>query len=150
MSRTISRTTLRRALVPLALATSALAVAAPSSGHGDRMVPAPAGMAIAVEAIPTEKGMLVHAITKGFRFAPRKIDGRHVPGEGHVHVYVDGEKVAVMVAPWLFVGGIEHGRHRVRLTLNTNDHATYARHGKPLEARTTVVAPKKAMGHGSS
>jgi lysozyme family protein len=55
-----------------------------------------------------------------------------------------------MVAPWLFVGGIEHGRHVVRLTLNANDHATYARRGKPLEARTTVVAPKKATGHGGS
>ncbi|MCS7007884.1 MAG: hypothetical protein RMM28_06795 [Thermoleophilia bacterium] len=146
----MSERTLGRAGAALALAAITLVAALPASGqHGDRLVPAPKGMAVAVEAIATEKGMLIHARTTGFRFAPRKIDGRHVPGEGHIHVYVDGKKVTVMVAPWLFVGGLKHGRHVVRLTLNTNDHATYARHGKPLEAKTTVVAPKKAMEHGS-
>jgi hypothetical protein len=139
---------LGRAAAMLSIAGIALAVAVPSSAHGDKTVPAPAGMSIAVEAFPTAKGMVIHAKTKGFRFTPRAIDGRHVPGEGHIHVYVDGKKLTVMLGPWLFVGGLEHGRHTVRLTLNTNDHATYARHGKPLEARTAVVAPKKGMGHG--
>ncbi len=134
------------ALVTLGLATTALARSGDDGmgdmGHGGATVAAPAGMRVAVKAWPSEKGVVVRVVTAGFRFAPARLDGKHVPRQGHAHLYVDGEKKTVMLGPWLFVGGLTQGKHAIRVTLNANDHAEYVRNGKALEAKTTVVAPK--------
>lgn len=47
----------------------------------------------------------------------------HVEGEGHAHVYVDGEKVAGLknTDPYT-VEGIEPGTHVVKIELQQNDH----------------------------
>jgi hypothetical protein len=92
------------------------------------------------------KGVVVHVQTKGFTFAPRQIDGKHVPGRGHVHVYVDGTKKTLMLGPWLYLGDLKPGKRTIRVTLSANNHAEYARHGKPVSATTTVVAPKRMNG----
>ncbi len=133
------------ALAALTLATAAVArVGDDGDGHAmaHETEPAPAGMAVAVKAWPSKKGVVVRVLTKGFRFAPAHLDGKPVPREGHAHLYVDGVKVTVLLGPWLYVGGLKPGKHTLRVTLNANNHADYARNGKVIEARTTVVAPK--------
>lgn len=131
----------------LALATTvALALAAVAFAHEGETVPAPAGMAVTVKATPSMKGVVVHVQTKGFTFAPRQIDGKHVPGRGHVHVYVDGEKKTLMLGPWLYLGDLKPGKRTIRVTLSANNHAEYARNGMAVSATTTVVAPKRKHG----
>jgi hypothetical protein len=51
----------------------------------------------------------------------------HVVGEGHAHVYVDGEKVAGLKAmePYI-VEGLEAGKHTIEIALQQNDHTAYS------------------------
>ncbi|WP_044022732.1 DUF6130 family protein [Bacillus sp. SG-1] len=53
--------------------------------------------------------------------------GDHVDGEGHAHVYVDGEKVAGLknTDPYT-VEGLEPGTHIVKLELQQNNHESYS------------------------
>lgn len=74
-----------------------------------------------------------------FAFAPEAVNGPHVPGQGHAHVYVNGVKIARAYAPWVHLGALPKGRHVVHVTLNANDHTQLARDGAPIEARTEVT-----------
>ena len=38
-------------------------------------------------------GLNLEIITQNFRFAPEHASSDHVAGEGHAHLYIDGEKV---------------------------------------------------------
>jgi hypothetical protein len=50
----------------------------------------------------------------------------HVVGEGHAHVYVDGEKVAGLKNTDAYtVEGLSAGKHTIELTLQRNDHDSY-------------------------
>lgn len=135
-----------RGPVLLLAAAVAAALAAAAVAHGGKTVPAPAGMSVDVEAVPSMNGVVVHVLTKGFTFAPRQIDGRHVSGRGHAHVYVDGKKKTLMLGPWLYLGDLRPGKRTIRVTLSANNHAEYARHGEVVSATTTVVAPKRMHG----
>ena len=124
-------------------------VAAPEPGEGrGHMHPgpdtleAPDGMAVAIHVEPDVHGgggVNVRIDPTGFAFTPESVNGDHVAGEGHAHIYVDGEKISRVYGPWFFLGGLTPGEHEVRVTLNANTHQGYARNGEPLAATTTVT-----------
>ena len=70
----------------------------------------------------TVSGVNLEVVTKGFTYAPDKAGADHRPGEGHGHLYVDGEKIARLYGPWYHLGGLAEGSHDVTVTLNANDH----------------------------
>jgi len=49
-----------------------------------------------------------------------------VPGEGHVHVFVDGEYIGVETTPTFELAIAAPGRHTITLTLHDNDHTAIA------------------------
>jgi hypothetical protein len=75
--------------------------------------------------------------TTGFMWAPEHASGEPVAGEGHAHVYVDGEKQGRLYGP-AFHLVLEPGTHEVRVSLNGNDHSGYAVDGQAVEASVTV------------
>lgn len=83
-------------------------------------------------------GWNLHIETTGFRFAPDHASGPHVPGEGHAHVYANGEKIARAYGPWMHIASLPDGDVRVSVALNTNDHRPISVDGKPLQASVTV------------
>ncbi len=85
-------------------------------------------------------GWNLHIETTGFRFAPESVNGAHVPGEGHAHVYVNGAKLARVYGPWLHIPGLPAGDSTVTVTLNANDHGTLAVGGEPLSLTRTMHA----------
>ncbi|MGH2740900.1 MAG: hypothetical protein ACRDN8_00145 [Thermoleophilaceae bacterium] len=107
-------------------------------------VPALKGMKVRLVVRQGPGGVLVHVRTKRFKFAPARMAPDHerpwppTPGEGHIHLYVDGKKrpATLLVGPWTYVG-LRAGRHRLRVTLNANTHAEYQRRGKPVQDATT-------------
>lgn len=108
-------------------------------------------IAVRVETKPAPRGVLVHAITTGYRFAPERLSPVHgkgnvVQGEGHGHVYVDGAKTpkTMIVGPWTYIT-LTPGRHTVRVTLNANDHNEWTWQGMVVEATTRVTVPKGSM-----
>lgn len=118
-----------------------------SSAHshaGSNTVDAPSGMGVSVHVVPdahSTGGLNVRIDTTGFAFAPLSVNGEHVPGEGHAHIYVDGVKVARVYGPWFFLGGLAAGEHEVRVTLTSNAHQPYVADGEPVESTVVVTVP---------
>ena len=71
-------------------------------------------------------GWNVRILTTNFRFAPENVGGPFVPGEGHAHLYVNGEQIARIYGAWFHVGKLPHGLVDVTVTLNANDHSQLA------------------------
>lgn len=111
---------------------------AATDDHG-ALIEAPAGTSLLLRATPEGNGGVnLQILTRNFRFAPETVNGPHVPGEGHAHVYVDGVKVLRSYGPHAHLAGIVPGRTEIRVTLTANNHARLARDGVPLDAVATV------------
>lgn len=78
-------------------------------------------------------------IVQNFAFDPEAVNGEHVPGHGHAHVYVNGVKIARAYAPWFHLSALPVGEHEIRVTLNANDHTQLAVEGEPIEVTETLV-----------
>lgn len=76
---------------------------------------------------------------ENFTFDPKAVNGAHVSGRGHAHVYVDGVKIGRAYGPWYHLSALPEGEHEVRVTLNANDHTQLAVGGEPVEAFETLV-----------
>ncbi|MCV0424720.1 MAG: hypothetical protein K5905_04565 [Roseibium sp.] len=83
-------------------------------------------------------GYNLHIMTDNFTFAPERVSLDHVPGEGHAHVYVNGEKVARHYSSWLHLPSLPKGNATIEVTLNTNDHRMLAVESNPLKAAVTL------------
>ncbi len=83
-------------------------------------------------------GWNLELITTGFTFAPEHSGQDHVDGEGHAHLYVNGEKIARIYGPWMHVGSLPEGEVEVLVTLNANDHRALAVGDSPLAAAITI------------
>lgn len=111
--------------------------------HGGSLVDVPSAGAPTV-SMTVERdgsGWRILAMTERFRFTPGAIDGAHVPGEGHGHLYLGGLKLGRMTGPEMRIGALPKGRHELRLTLNSNDHQTYAVDGVPIAATVMIEQP---------
>jgi hypothetical protein len=50
-------------------------------------------------------------------------DGTPVAGEGHWHLYIDGDLIKTVVDNWTLMTGLEDGLRSVVVSLHENDHA---------------------------
>ena len=73
-----------------------------------------------------DHGWNVNLITKNFEFSPENVGGPPVLGQGHAHLYVDGEQVARVYGPWFHISKLPHGLVDITVTLNANDHSQLA------------------------
>ena len=110
--------------------------------HGDAWahpadVPAPT-LSISVTPDPVS-GWNLHLETTNFRFAPEASGIGAVAGEGHGHLYANGDKLARLYGPWHHIAALPKGEVEITVTLNTNDHRTIAVSGQPTEARQIVI-----------
>ena len=109
--------------------------------HGERIsLPAgPAAPSLAVDITKdTLGGWNLHIRASHFRFAPQNVNGPHRDGEGHAHVYVNGEKIARVYGPWFHIGSLPSGTNTVTVTLNANDHRALAVGDAPLAVSKQV------------
>ncbi|HWC57735.1 MAG TPA: hypothetical protein VG621_02195 [Candidatus Paceibacterota bacterium] len=86
----------------------------------------------------TMGGWDVHAETANFTFAPEHLDGAPVAGEGHVHLYIDGQLI-IMLGPWYHLDALAPGTHTIRVGLFNNDHSAYVIDGKRIEAEQQLT-----------
>ena len=111
----------------------------------DKVVSLPSGpqapsLVLEIQKDPVA-GWNLHVGTENFRFSPENASGDHVSGEGHAHVYVNGEKLARLYGNWIHIGQLPKGSVTVSATLNSNDHRALEVGGKPLKAEITVANP---------
>ena len=127
-----------------------------ASGHHDHGtsvevaegVPVPT-IAIEVTEDPVE-GWNLRVRTTDFEIVPENVSTSHVDGEGHMHLYIDGEKVSRLYGEWHHIGALAPGEHEVRVELSANDHSALAAGGDIIDATAVIVAAEMgdgAMGH---
>ena len=75
----------------------------------------------------------LHMTVQNFRLAPENVNGPHLSGEGHAHLYADGVKLARVYSEW-FHFTAPKGSKSIEVTLNSNDHATLVAGGEPITA----------------
>ncbi|GAA6175793.1 hypothetical protein [Sulfitobacter pacificus] len=84
-------------------------------------------------------GYNLHVMTENFTFSPERASLANVTGEGHAHVYINGEKLGRLYNPWMHLAGLPKGEVEVRVTLNTNDHRPLAVNGTPVSALQMIT-----------
>lgn len=92
-------------------------------------------------------GWNVQIITTNFTFAPERVNQDNVDGEGHAHIYVDGEKVTRVYSEWYYLGDLGEGEYEISVDLNTNQHDVYAVDGEPIEASVYVETGEGSHTH---
>ncbi len=85
----------------------------------------------------TVSGWNLHVETQNFRFAPEHSGQADVLGEGHAHVYVNGEKIARLYGNWMHISSLPE-KARIEVTLNSNDHKTLGVDGVPISAVSLI------------
>ncbi len=94
-----------------------------------------------------KSGWNVHIMTTNFTFTPENVNGENVDGEGHAHLYVDGEKITRLYGNYFYYDGEFEGTETFRVTLNTNDHSDYAVDGEVIAAEVEVTHDHETMPH---
>ena len=79
----------------------------------------------------------------------------YVQGEGHAHIYVDGELLRMVYEPVNHLSGLAPGERHIRVSLSANNHANLTYNGAPIEATATVTVPGSGgmameMDHGDA
>ncbi len=94
-------------------------------------------------------GWNVHVDSEDFTFTPEQISGPARAHEGHAHLFIDGVKYTRIYSEWSFLpaAAIPPGTHMIDVTLNANDHTTWATNGKPVSASTTVTSASAQTPH---
>lgn len=85
-------------------------------------------------------GWNLELVTSNFRFTPHDVGKVNVPGAGHAHIYVNGEKLSRVYTNWYHISELPAGSNEVKVTLNTNDHLQYYSNFEPVEATITITS----------
>lgn len=84
-------------------------------------------------------GWNLHISTTNFRFAPENVNLSNRPGEGHAHIYIQGNKLARVYSSWFHIPKLPAGTIMITVTLNSNDHSTLSVEKKPLSLTKLFV-----------
>lgn len=86
-------------------------------------------------------GYNVQILVQNFTFTPAAINRDVVPNEGHAHIYINGVKVARVYGNWYHLPSslFPPGVNALTVTLNANDHSTWATPDGDLIASTVPV-----------
>lgn len=83
-------------------------------------------------------GWTVDVATTNFMFAPDHLDLAPLPGEGHVHLYIDNQLI-IMLGPSYHIDSLNSGTHTIRVGLFNNDHSAYSVNGNNIQAQQTIT-----------
>lgn len=93
---------------------------------------------VSISVTPEGQGWAIDITTDHFEFTPDGVDSAHVPGQGHGHLYVSGTKVGRVYDNNTAIGALPKGQHKVRVTLNTNNHIAYMNNGQTVSATAMI------------
>jgi hypothetical protein len=102
----------------------------------------PADQAPKVELVVAEdakSGYNIKIIATDFTFTPEAVNGDNVIGQGHAHLYVDGEKIGRLYSNYYHYSGSFEGTKTFKVTLNANDHSEYTVNGEIIAAQVDVT-----------
>ncbi len=83
-------------------------------------------------------GIMLDIGVRDLELVPADPPTSHHPGQGHVHVLVDGSSVAMIADTNYHVTSLTDGSHTVMVTLSSNDHRDYNVDGSAISAMAMV------------
>jgi hypothetical protein len=109
--------------------------------HAHPKFEVPAGIPAPVIQLQAHKdpsgGWNFRVQSQNFTFSPMNSGKADVMGEGHGHLYVNGEKVGRVYGEWFHLN-LPKGNSVVKVTLNTNEHKDYYHQGEMIQAEVAV------------
>jgi hypothetical protein len=91
------------------------------------------------------EGRVLAIDAPGFTFTPASVT-EPVAGEGHAHLYVDGELLTMIYRHSYVLPQLPPDARVLTVTLSTNDHLEYAVDGVPIAASIELVSPGAGSG----
>ena len=85
-----------------------------------------------------KSGWNLHATIDGHEMTPEAASTEAVEGEGHAHIYVDGEKLTRLYGDWYYLGELESGEREIRVELSANDHSPLAVNGEIVDDTVAI------------
>lgn len=87
------------------------------------------------------QGWNLEVQTTDFRFAPEHVNQANRLGEGHAHLYINGEKTSRIYSAWLHLPQLPSGRYEITVGLNANGHEVLTHNGQPIESTVVIDVP---------
>ncbi|WP_271078511.1 hypothetical protein [Aurantiacibacter sp. MUD61] len=118
---------------------------------GEEVVSDPGAPKVTLMVNPdAASGFNLHMLTENFTVSAENAGGAHVPGEGHLHVYINDVKAARVYGEWHYLPKLAGGTHTIKVALFTNDHRPYVKDGTPVESEVEVIVGEggPAVGGG--
>ena len=107
--------------------------------HDGREVPEPyPTISMKLEPDPVS-GLNLSLETTNFTFAPERVNEEHVDGEGHVHLYINGERQKRLYGPDYHLVDLPPGEHHIMVNLSGNDHSDFTVDGEMIKVSETIV-----------
>lgn len=95
-------------------------------------------LGLVVEVDP-KSGWNAFATVDGMTLSAENVNGDHVPGEGHLHIYANGQKLGRLYGPATHIGALPDGDVELSVVAYTNDHKPYVIDGEPVAAAVTMT-----------
>ena len=95
---------------------------------------------ISFEATPDAEGGAMLAIElENFELVPIETKSGNQPRQGHLHVDLDGETVAMISENHYYLSNLVNGQHEIAVSLSSIDHRSYYLDGKPISDSVMVM-----------
>jgi hypothetical protein len=99
-------------------------------------------------------GFNVHVVTSNFVWRPEQASKKHVAGEGHAHVYLDGRKIMRIYSEWFHLNTYQFstraGEQLLSIEFVGNDHAPYTFQGNPIGSEQIITVPRDEIQPGTT
>ena len=100
------------------------------------------GPELTIEVVADPKsGFNAFVTVDGFEISAEQASGDHIDGVGHLHIYVNGQKLARLYGEAMHIAALPSGDVEVSVQAFTNDHRPYTVDGEPVVATTTIHNP---------
>lgn len=73
--------------------------------------------------------------TTHFQFSPENASTKHVCGQGHAHLLINGAKFARLYSNWFHIPELEYSINELEVSLNSNTHAVLVIDGNPISMK---------------
>ena len=104
--------------------------------NNDSIIPQITNLKINKDAM---SGWNLYFETKNFHLKPENLNAKHLPGQGHAHLLMNGQKVARIYSNWYHISNSDKTIQEVELILTTNSHETMTLNGQPIAKKLYSV-----------
>jgi len=126
-------------------ASQTVTVPEPSGNHahGAEGVALPALPLLGMNVVPDPKsGWNVDVTIDWLDISAAAVNTDPVDGQGHMHLYVNDQKVTRLYGTWWHLKELPAGRNEIRVTVNGNDHAPLMFNDEPVAVSAFIEVPE--------